>query len=197
MSLNDTMTNLANSVRTATGLTTKLSISDMTGYISGLYPINLLDNPSEDTQTYPTDNNIWGKCYWTATLSKGVYCFSVDVLSNTQSTVTGRCEFGTGKAVGLSSHPNFNGGFTGDLDINPQSSGLIPLAFKVTQDGTFKFGFSGYPFSGGELTARQPMLNSGTVPLPFTMNKLVVGSSTQPASSATGSTTGGSTTKGA
>lgn len=188
MSLNDTMTNLANSVRKATGLTGKLGINDMAGYISGLYPINLLDNPSEDTQTYPTDNNIWGETYWTATLSKGVYCFSVNVLSNTQSEVTGRCEFGTGTAVELSPHANFHGGFTGDTNINPQSSGLITLAIKVTQDGTFRFGFSGYPFSGGELTARQPMLNSGTVPLPFTMNKLVVGSSTQPASSATQST---------
>lgn len=188
MSLNDTMTNLANSVRTATGLTTKLSISDMTSYISGLYPINLLDNPSEDTQTYSTDNGVWGKTYWTATLSKGVYCFSVDVLSNTQSTVTGRIEFGTGTAVGLSPYSNFYRGFAGGNNINPQSSGLLTLAFKVTQDGTFNFGFSGYPFSGGELTARQPMLNAGSVPLPFTMNKLVVGSSTQPSSSASGAT---------
>lgn len=188
MSLEDTMTNLANSVRTATGLTTKLSISDMTGYISGLYPINLLDNPSEDTQTYPTGNGTWGHSYWTATLSKGVYCFSVDVLSNTQSTVTGRCEFDTGKAVDFLSNGAAQWGFAGDIDINPQSSGLITLAIKVTQDGTFKFGVSGYPFSGGELTVRQPMLNSGTVPLPFTMNRLVVGSSTQPASSATQST---------
>lgn len=188
MSLNDTMTNLANSVRTAAGLTTKLSISDMTGYISGLYPINLLDNPSEDTQTYPMDNGVWGKTYWTATLSTGVYCFSVDVLSNTQSQVSGRCEFGTGKAFDFMSNSADQWGFAGDNNINPQSSGLITLAIKVTQDGTFKFGFSGYPFSGGELTARQPMLNPGTVPLPFTMNKLVVGSSTQSASSASQST---------
>lgn len=33
-------------------------------------------------------------------------------------------------------------------------------------------GFSGYPWSGGELTARQPMLNAGSMPLPFTKNKL-------------------------
>ncbi|NMV54475.1 hypothetical protein FOL88_06050 [Lactobacillus reuteri] len=175
-------------MRTATGLTTKLSISDMTGYISGLYPINLLDNPSEDTQTYPTENGGWGHTYWTATLSKGVYSFSVYVLSNTQSTVTGRCEFGTGKAVDLLSNSSMPWGFPGDNNIDPQSSGLITLAFKVTQEGTFHFGFSGYPFSGGELTARQPMLNAGSMPLPFTMNKLVVGSSTQPASSASQST---------
>lgn len=175
MSLSETMTNLANSVRTVTGLTTKLSISDMTGYISGLYPINLLDSPSEDTQTYPTENGIWGKCYWTATLSKGVYCFSVDVLSNTQSQVTGRCEFGTGKANNSSFTVTNTWGFAGDNVIDPQSSGLLTLVINVTQDGTFRFGFSGYPWSGGELTARQPMLNSGTLPLPFTKNKLVGG----------------------
>lgn len=175
MSLSETMTNLANSVRTVTGLTTKLSISDMTGYISGLYPINLLDSPSEDTQTYPTENGIWGKSYWTATLSKGVYCFSVDVLSNTQSQVASRCEFGTGRAVRFSDNSANTWGLAGDNNINPQSSGLLTLAFKVTQDGTFSFGFSGYPWSGGELTARQPMLNSGTLPLPFTKNKLVGG----------------------
>jgi hypothetical protein len=172
MSLNDMMANLANSVRTATGLTTKLSISDMTGYVSGLFPINLLDNPSEDVRTYPTDNGIWGKTYWTATLSKGVYCFSVDVLSNTQSQVTGRCEFGTGKAVGFISNFANNWGIAGDNKINPQSSGLLTLAINVTQDGTFIFGFSGGPWSGGELTARQPMLNAGSMPLPFTKNKL-------------------------
>lgn len=166
------MTNLANSVRKATGLTEKLSISDMTGYVSGLFPINLLDNPSEDVQTCPTENGAWGHTYWTATLSKGVYYFSVDVLSNTQSTVTGRCEFGTGKAVDLLSNSSMLWGFPGDNYINPQSSGLITLAFKVTQDGTFKFGFSGNPWSGGELTARQPMLNAGSMPLPFTKNKL-------------------------
>ena len=184
MSLNDTMTNLANSVRKATGLTAKLSISDMTGYISGLYPVNLLDNPSEDTQTYPTENGIWGKTYWTATLSTGVYCFSVDVLSNTQSLVTGRCEFGTGRAVRFSDNYVYTWGILGETILNPQSSGLLTLAFKVTQDGTFRFGFSGLPWSGGELTARQPMLNAGSMPLPFTMNKVVVGSSTQPTSSA-------------
>lgn len=166
------MTNLANSVRTATGLTTKLSISDMTGYISGLFPINLLDNPSEDVQTYPTDNGIWGRSYWTATLSKGVYCFSVDVLSNTQSQVAGRCEFGTGKANNSSFNVTSSWGFAGDNVISPQSSGLLTLVIYVTQDGTFKFGFSGYPWSGGELTARRPMLNAGSMPLPFTKNKL-------------------------
>lgn len=175
MSLSETMTNLANSVRTVTGLTTKLSISDMTGYISGLYPINLLDSPSEDTQTYPTENGIWGQSYWTATLSKGVYCFSVDVLSNTQSQVVSRCEFGTGRAVRFSDNYAYTWGLLGENIMNPQSSGLLTLAFKVTQDGTFRFGFSGFPWSGGELTARQPMLNSGTVPLPFTKNKLVGG----------------------
>lgn len=166
------MTNLANSVRTATGLTTKLSISDMTGYVSGLFPINLLDNPSEDVQTYPTDTGIWGKTYWTATLSEGVCCFSVDVLSNTQSQVTGRCEFDTGKAVNLLNNFANSWGFAGGNEIGPQSSGLLTMPFKVTQDGTFKFGFSGYPWSGGELTARQPMLNAGSMPLPFTKNKL-------------------------
>lgn len=166
------MTNLANSVRTVTGLTTKLSISDMTGYVSGLFPINLLDNPSEDVQTYSTDTGVWGKTYWTATLSKGVYCFSVDVLSNTQSKVTGRCEFDTGKAVNLLSNAANSWGVAGDNDIEPQSSGLLTLAINVTQDGTFRFGFSGFPWSGGELTARQPMLNAGSMPLPFTKNKL-------------------------
>lgn len=166
------MTNLANSVRKATGLTEKLSISDMTGYVSGLYPINLLDNPSEDTQTHPTDNGTWGETYWTATLSKGVYCLSVDVLSNTQSKVTGRCEFDTGKAVNLLNNFANSWGFAGGNEIGPQSSGLLAMPFKVTQDGTFKFGFSGYPWSGGELTARQPMLNAGSMPLPFTKNKL-------------------------
>lgn len=166
------MTNLANSVRTATGLTTKLSISDMTGYVSGLFPINLLDNPSEDVQTYPTDTGVWGKAYWTATLSKGVYCFSVDVLSNTQSSVGGRCEFGTGKAVEFLSNQANSWGFAGNTWISSQSSGLLVMPFKVTQDGTFRFGFSGSPWSGGELTARQPMLNAGSMPLPFTKNKL-------------------------
>lgn len=175
MSLSETMTNLANSVRTVTGLTTKLSISDMTGYISGLYPINLLDSPSEDTQTYPTENGIWGQSYWTATLSKGVYCFSVDVLSNTQSQVVSRCDFGTGRAVRFSDNYVYTWGLLGETILNPQSRGLLTLAFKVTQDGTFRFGFSGFPWSGGELTARQPMLNSGTLPLPFTKNKLVGG----------------------
>ena len=166
------MTNLANSVRTVTGLTTKLSISDMTDYVSGLFPINLLDNPSEDVQTYPTDTGVWGKTYWTAALSKGVYCFSVDVLSNTQSKVTGRCEFGTGKAVNLLNNFANSWGFAGGNEIGPQSSGPLIMSFKVTQDGTFRFGFSGYPWSGGELTARQPMLNAGSMPLPFTKNKL-------------------------
>lgn len=151
------------------------SSADRTGYILGLHPINLLDNPSEDAQTYPTDNGVWGKTYWTATLSKGVYCFSVDILSSTQSQVSTRIEFGTGKAVSFLSNSAHTWGLAGDNNINPQSSGLATLAFKVTQDGTFKFGFSGYPWSGGELTACQPMLNSGTVPLPFTMNKLEEG----------------------
>ena len=166
------MTNLANSVRTVTGLTTKLSISDMTDYVSGLFPINLLDNPSEDVQTYPTDTGIFGKTYWTATLSKGVYCFSVDVLSNTQSKVTGRCEFGTGKAVNLSNNYASSWGFAEGTKVGPQFSGPLTMSFKVTQDGTFRFGFSGFPWSGGELTVRQPMLNAGSMPLPFTKNKL-------------------------
>lgn len=166
------MTNLANSVRTVTGLTTKLSISDMTGYVSGLFPINLLDNPSEDVQTCPTDTGVWGKTYWTATLSKGVYCFSVDVLSNTQSTVSGRCEFGTGKAVDFLSNKANPWGFAGNTWMSSQSSGLLVMPFKVTQDGTFRFGLSGGPWSGGELTVRQPMLNAGSMPLPFTKNKL-------------------------
>ena len=148
------------------------SSADKTGYISGLFPINLLDNPNEDVQTYPTYNGEWGKTNWTATLSKGVYCFSVDVLSNTQSVVSGRCEFGTGKSVDFISNGTNQWGFAGDNNINPQSSGLITLAFKVTQDGTFRFGLSGYPWNGGEVTFRHPMLNAGSVPLPFTMNKL-------------------------
>lgn len=178
MNATETLTALMDKARGITGLTQKLSITDLTDYLDGLLPINYIDNPSDKVQTYPTDNGIWGKAYWTATLDEGVYTFSVIIDSNTKSTLMTRCEFITGKSneIGFGEHI---WGWAGSSQLNVVATGkskLLSTTFNVIQAGSFGFGLSGDPWTGGEVTLEKPMINNGCRALPFTKNKLGGGS---------------------
>lgn len=174
MSLNDVMSHLMDSARAVTGLTQKLSVDDLTGYLVGLFPINYIDSPSDEAQTYPTDNGIWGNTYWTATLDKGIYTFSVMINSSTKSQVSTRCQFNTGKSNEINTQSN-SWGWAGSTSSGGAEAGenkLIFTTFEVTKAGSFDFGLSGNPWTGGEVTAEKAMINKGYRALPFTKNKL-------------------------
>lgn len=164
------------SAREASGLSQKLSVSDLTGFLSGMEPINYIDNPDDKEQVFDLTNGLWGFTNWSATLDKGTYCFSTKILSSSGSIFSGRLEF-----VGMSSSNRFDiaypvgedsnpWGFAGQTYYNPGFSGLLVMTFIVVKSATFSFGISGNPFSGGQLKVKCPMINKGLLPLPFTKN---------------------------
>lgn len=169
MSLNEKMTGLMDAARNVTQLTGKLSISDLTSYIAGLFPINYLDKPIE-TQTVETKDGIYGTILTSAQLEEGTYCLSGQ-LSPSESSVTLRLEFKGGTAKQLIGN-TFSWGFPGNDWISPGETGIIAMPFKVTKAGRFDFGLAGNPFTGGEAKVEKMMLNKGDLPLPFTKNKL-------------------------
>ncbi len=172
MTLSQTMTALMDSARNVTGLTDKLSITDLTSYLAGLVPINLLDN-TFDQQTVDTKNGDWSAIQNpNINLPLGIYCYSVEIASSSKSVVTLRVEFAGGIANSLSGDTVNSWGWAGANLIKPGNSGKLMTVFEVTQAGNFNFGLAGLPWTGGEAVISKPMLNRGTLPLPFTKNKL-------------------------
>lgn len=173
MTLNSTLSSLMNSARSITGITDKLSINDLINYLPGLYPINYIDNPSEDNLTIKTDNGIYGTCPYSATLPVGIYCFSAYIVSNSSSLVCGRVEFtGDGGRVNNIGSSHNDWGIAGNHTINGGYTGIMTMEFEVVKAGKFNIGYSGYPWTGGVLVVNKPMINRGLYPLPFTKNHL-------------------------
>lgn len=164
-------------IRSVTGLNGKLSIADMTKYISELTRVNLLNGTSATDKELEVNHGDWRSEVCTISLNKGIYTFSVETYNNTGTSITLRVENKTGKARGvLNNVGDTNWGLIPIEWLDSTQRKNMNIAFEVYQPGTIFLGFSGNPFTDGNITYRKPMLNTGTLPLPYTSNTLGGGS---------------------
>lgn len=173
MSLSDVLSKHGDAVRSVTGLSSKLSIPDMTKYISELVRVNLLHDTSAIDKEINVDDGTWDSELCTIQLDKGIYTFSVELYNNTSTPITLRVENRTGKARGASTNSSDTSWGVAPTEwLNSSQRKIINMTFEVYQPGSILLGFSGNPFKQGSIKYSKAMLNTGTLPLPYTQNTL-------------------------
>ncbi len=177
MPLSEALSNHADAIRGVTGLSDKLNLSDMTKYVSELVRVNLLNGTSAIDKELKVNNGEWRSEVCTIQLDKGIYTFSVETYNKTSTPITLRVENQTGKARGALTHVGDTGWGVIPVEwLNNAQRKVLNIAFEVYQPGTIFLGFSGSPFTDGNITYCKPMLNTGTLRLPYTSNTLGGGS---------------------
>lgn len=173
MSLSDVLSKHGDAVRSVTGLSSKLSISDMTKYISELVRVNLLHDTSAIDKEIKVDDGVWSSELCAIQLDKGIYTFSVELYNNTSTPITLRAENRTGKVRGASTNSaDHSWGVTPTEWLNSSQRRIVNTTFEVYQPGIISLGFSGSPFKQGSIKYSKAMLNTGTSSLPYTQNTL-------------------------
>lgn len=175
MPLSDVLSNHGDAVRSVTGLSSKLSISDMTKYISELVRVNLLHDTSAIDKEIKVDDGVWGSELCTIQLDKGIYTFSVELYNNTSTPIALRLDnqTGTARAALTNSVDTSFGVMSKDgLWLDSSQRKFMNMTFEVYQPGTIMLGFAGNPFKQGSIKYSKAMLNTGTLPLPYTQNTL-------------------------
>jgi hypothetical protein len=173
MPLSDVLSKHGDAVRSVTGLSSKLSIPNMTKYISELVRVNLLHDTSAIDKEIKVDDGAWWSELCTIQLDKGIYTFSIEIYNNTSTPITLRVENRTGKARGaLTNSGDTNWGVIPTEWLNSSQRRIMNITFEVYQPGSILLGFSGNPFKQGSIKYSKAMLNTGTLSLPYTQNTL-------------------------
>lgn len=174
MSLSDVLSKHGDAVRSVTGLSSKLSISDMTKYISELVRVNLLHDTSAIDKEIKVDDGVWSSELCAIQLDKGIYTFSAELYNNTSTPITLRVENRTGEVRGASTNSvDHSWGVIPTEWLDSYQRKLMNITFEVYQPGIILLGFSsGSPFKQGSIKYSKAMLNTGTLPLPYTQNTL-------------------------
>lgn len=179
MSLSDVLSKHGDAVRSVTGLSSKLSISDMTKYISELVRVNLLHDTSAIDKEINVDDGTWSSELCTIQLDKGIYTFSVELYNNTSTSIGLRLDNQTGTArAALTNSVDISFGVMSTEWLDSSQRKLMNMTFEVYQPGTIMLGFAGNPFKQGSIKYSKAMLNTGTLPLPYTQNTLGGGNTT-------------------
>lgn len=173
MPLSEILGKHGDAVRSVTGLNGKLSISDMTKYVSELVRVNLLSNTTSTDKVLQVKSGDWSTKIETVHLNKGIYSYSVEFDNNTSRLVSLRFEHSSGKIRSvLNPEDNMPWGIVPNCWKDTSKNNFVSYLFEVCEPGNIYVGFSGNPFADGNITYRKPMLNTGTLPLPYTSNTL-------------------------
>ena len=182
MSIQDTLSTLANNLRSASGYQDKLSLSDMGSMATGLTTYNLLPNTSASYAEANVDDKQWSYLFCRGlSLPAGIYTYSVYIdLTGYNNYVSNRIEWskigvghtGLGDSSIVSS---YDWGTLSSIYMRPNKQGLVTITFRLAVADTINVGLSGNPYTKGTFKYARPMLNTGTFLIPYTSNTLVRG----------------------